>query len=350
VENYPLNCWYVAATSDEVGRELLARRLLGRAVLLYRVRSGEVVALRDRCAHRGLPLTRGWLDDDEVVCAYHGFRYAASGRCVRVPSQPRVPDGVRVRSFPVRDDGVFVWVWLGDPAVAGWTPRPRLPWLHDDGWEVFGGSLHVAANYLLLHENALDLTHVPFVHPQMGPAGYRTGAPPPPVDIEVGERIVSYTRTFPPAPLVAWQVEVTGLPADRPYPQREVGAFLSPAVHVNHIDVLGAAQPPAAPDYERVYVGLVTPETPTSTHLHWRVARNHGLGDDTITRALRRASEDALRADAEIFAAIQANAGDHAAEATVAADLAAVTARRIVAAMLVEERGPAGRPPDAYSY
>ena len=31
--NYPLNCWYVVATSDEVGRSLLARRALGRRLL-----------------------------------------------------------------------------------------------------------------------------------------------------------------------------------------------------------------------------------------------------------------------------------------------------------------------------
>ena len=42
--NYPLNCWYVAATSEEVGRKLLGRRLLGADVLLYRQEAGPVVA------------------------------------------------------------------------------------------------------------------------------------------------------------------------------------------------------------------------------------------------------------------------------------------------------------------
>ena len=62
--NYPFNCWYVAATSDEVGPELLARRLLDKPVLLYRRGSGEIVAMEDRCVHRRLPLSLGRVRGD----------------------------------------------------------------------------------------------------------------------------------------------------------------------------------------------------------------------------------------------------------------------------------------------
>src|SRR5215210_9435179 len=98
--NFPLNCWYVAATSDEVDRSLLGRRLLDRAVVLYRLESGAVVALDDRCAHRAFPLSAGRLAGDEVVCGYHGFAYDSAGACVRIPSQDSVPAGVCVTAFP----------------------------------------------------------------------------------------------------------------------------------------------------------------------------------------------------------------------------------------------------------
>src|SRR3954452_4688605 len=71
--NYPFNCWYVAATSDEVGRDLLARRLLGIPVVLYRAGAGDVVAMEDRCIHRAYPLSAGRLDGDRLVCGYQGF-------------------------------------------------------------------------------------------------------------------------------------------------------------------------------------------------------------------------------------------------------------------------------------
>ena len=77
--NYPLNCWYVVATSDEVGRSLLARQVLGRRLLLLRTTAGRAVVLDDRCPHRAAPLSMGTLDGDEVECAYHGFSYATDG-------------------------------------------------------------------------------------------------------------------------------------------------------------------------------------------------------------------------------------------------------------------------------
>ena len=98
--NYPFNCWYVAATSDEVGEDLLARRLLDRPVVLYRRSSGDVVAMEDRCVHRAYPLSEGRRDGDRVVCGYHGFSYGPDGCLVDVPSQESVPPG----AFPFSGD------------------------------------------------------------------------------------------------------------------------------------------------------------------------------------------------------------------------------------------------------
>jgi phenylpropionate dioxygenase-like ring-hydroxylating dioxygenase large terminal subunit len=113
--NYPFNCWYVAATSDEVGRDLLARRLLGTEVVLYRAGSGDVVAMEDRCVHRAYPLSAGRLDGDRLVCGLHGFVYDPDGTCVDVPSQENVPHGACVRTYRVHEQPPFVWIWLGEP-------------------------------------------------------------------------------------------------------------------------------------------------------------------------------------------------------------------------------------------
>ena len=125
--NYPFNCWYVAASSDEVGQELLPRRLLDKPVLLYRRGSGEIVAMEDRCIHRAYPLSAGRRDGDRVVCGYHGFSYEPDGCLVDVPSQENVPPGARVRTYPVHEQSPFVWIWLGDPGVAALRPRRGCP-------------------------------------------------------------------------------------------------------------------------------------------------------------------------------------------------------------------------------
>src|SRR4051794_41865073 len=116
--NYPFNCWYVAATSDEVGRDLLARRLLGIPVVLYRSSSGDVVAMEDRCVHRAYPLSEGRLDGDRLVCGYHGFAYDPHGKCVHVPSQDNVPPGGGVGAYPLHKQPPVVLIWLREPRAA----------------------------------------------------------------------------------------------------------------------------------------------------------------------------------------------------------------------------------------
>jgi len=175
--NYPLGCWYVAATSDEVGSGLFGRKLLDRPVVLYRLESGQVVALADRCAHRGYPLSKGRLDGDLLVCGYHGLRYDTAGACVGVPSQPNVPYGVCVRAYPVREEPPFVWIWLGQPGTSSLHSPPKLPWLSGEGWSSSGETVCLAANYMLVHEHYLDLTHIPEVHPEAPDLDPRTVKP-----------------------------------------------------------------------------------------------------------------------------------------------------------------------------
>jgi phenylpropionate dioxygenase-like ring-hydroxylating dioxygenase large terminal subunit len=341
--NYPLNCWYVVATSDEVGRSLLGRHLLGRRLLLFRRQDGQVAALDDRCPHRAAPLSMGTLDGDQVVCRYHGFTYAADGECVRVPSQHNVPYGAQVHSYPVHERPPFVWVWPGHPTRSRGTEPPDLPPLREPGWEVLGGSLEMAVNYMLLHDNALDRTHFPFVHPHRIHRGYVED--PPPLNIEVTETTVSYSRTFTPAPLAGWQHEATGLPADREYTQRETGTFVSPALHVDEMDIIG--HDPGQRVYRGVFIRAFTPVDPGRTLIIWRGARNYAQDDASVTERMREVYEGTMTEDEPLLTAIQATTGGKPGyRVSAAADAAAIRAYQIVEALLAEERGRApARPP-----
>src|SRR3954462_4679144 len=125
--SFARNQWYVAAYGREVGRDLLARTVLGEPLVLYRTEAGEVVALADRCVHRRFPLSESRLDGDRVVCGYHGFTYDTSGACVYVPGQKRIPRTARVASYPVVERDALIWVWIGDPALADPQIIPRAP-------------------------------------------------------------------------------------------------------------------------------------------------------------------------------------------------------------------------------
>jgi vanillate O-demethylase monooxygenase subunit len=334
--DYPLNCWYVVAASDEVGRSLLGREALGHRLLLFRQQSGQVAVLDDRCPHRAAPLSMGTLDDDEVVCGYHGFTFAADGRCTRVPSQVNVPYGARVRSYPARERPPFVWVWPGNPALSRGTEPPDLPPLREPGWAVLGGRLEMAVGYLLLHDNALDRTHFPYVHPHRIHRGYVEN--PPPLQIEVTETTVSYSRTFTPAPLAGWQEQATGLPAGREYVQRETGTFVSPALHVDEMDIIGPD--PDGQVFRGVFIRAFTPVDAGRTLIIWRAARNYAQSDEAVAERLREVYEGTMAEDRPLLEAIQVTTGGTTGyQVSAAADAAAIRAYRIVEAMLAEERG-----------
>jgi phenylpropionate dioxygenase-like ring-hydroxylating dioxygenase large terminal subunit len=110
------NCWYVAAWDHElIDGRMLARTILEEGVLLYKSESGKVVALRDRCCHRGVPLHLGRREGDCVRCMYHGLKFDPTGKCIQIPGQEVVPAKLGVKSYPVVEKDHLVWIWMGDP-------------------------------------------------------------------------------------------------------------------------------------------------------------------------------------------------------------------------------------------
>jgi vanillate O-demethylase monooxygenase subunit len=158
------NHWYIAAESGEVGRSPLGRVLLNEPVVLYRRENGAAVALEDRCCHRRAPLHKGRIEGDAIRCGYHGFLYDSGGACIQIPGLSQMPPGAKVRSYPVVERNRWVWIWPGDPALADPARIPGLPERDNPAWVTTSAYLPVKADYLLLVDNLLDLSHLAFIH------------------------------------------------------------------------------------------------------------------------------------------------------------------------------------------
>jgi NAD(P)H-dependent nitrite reductase small subunit len=77
----------------------------GLRIAVFRVED-SVVVLSDRCPHEGGSLGQGWVEDGEVVCPLHRWRFKLKdGRCTTMR-------GNGVHRFPVviRDNDVWVQV------------------------------------------------------------------------------------------------------------------------------------------------------------------------------------------------------------------------------------------------
>src|SRR5215469_11599016 len=153
------NCWYVAGWASEVPQDtFFSRTLLSIPVVLWRKQEdGKVIAFEDRCCHRGAPLSKGRREGDCVRCMYHGLKFDATGACVEVPGQDRIPPRMKVKSFPVVERHKWLWIWMGDPAKADPSLIPDTRWLDDPAWASLEGYTHYETNYILIADNLLDL-------------------------------------------------------------------------------------------------------------------------------------------------------------------------------------------------
>ena len=159
------NCWYVAGWSHHFpsGRPV-ALTMLGEWIVLYRTDDGGIAALEDRCCHRLAPLSKGRVEGADLRCMYHGLKFAPSGACVEIPGQTMVPPRARVRAYPAVEQDYWVWLWMGDPALADVALIPRALNHGDPDWRMQTGELAYEANYQLINDNLLDLAHLSYVH------------------------------------------------------------------------------------------------------------------------------------------------------------------------------------------
>lgn len=302
--SFPLNAWYVAAWDHEIKRALFARRICGKKVVLYRTSEGRIAALEDACWHRLVPLSKGRLDGDQVVCGYHGLVFDQGGRCTHMPSQETINPSACVRSFPVVERYRFAWIWMGDPALADPALIPDMHWVDDPAWAGEGRMTPLACNYRLVVDNLMDLTHETFVH--QSSIGNRAVAEAP-FEVTHGERTAHVTRwmlDIDPPPFWAFQLGKS-CKVDR----WQYINFEAPAAVVLDVGVApagtGAPQGDRSQGVNARVCHFITPETERTSFFFWVVRRNYRLNDQRLTTETRERNAAIIAEDEAVLTAQQ---------------------------------------------
>lgn len=163
---YYLNSWYCVGWSKDLTDKPSGITICGKTLALYRDPAGSAVALDGRCPHRFAPLAKGVVVGDRLQCPYHGLLFDRTGACVHNPhGDGMIPPNARVGSYPVQERAGALWVWPGDPEKADVDLLPSTDWLVNDAYATATGYLLVNADYQLVTDNLLDLTHAPYLHP-----------------------------------------------------------------------------------------------------------------------------------------------------------------------------------------
>lgn len=155
--------WFAVAWSREViAGQLVARRLLGLDIVLWRSAQG-VHCWRDLCAHRGARLSLGRLCGERLVCPYHAWEYNTSGQCVHIPAHPNQPPPLKARAqtYQARERYGMVWVCIAEPL----GEIPQFPYGDDAAFRLIAaGPYSFRAKGPRVVENFLDVAHFGFVH------------------------------------------------------------------------------------------------------------------------------------------------------------------------------------------
>jgi phenylpropionate dioxygenase-like ring-hydroxylating dioxygenase large terminal subunit len=280
------NTWYVAMFSaDLAAGKLLHRTILNEPIVFFRKEDGSVAAITDRCSHRFAPLSMGkLLPGDRVQCIYHGVEFGPNGKCVKNPhGNGAISNAAHLKSYRVVERYSLIWIWMGekaaDPAtIPDYSCLDNRPALH----VTRPGYLKVAANYELVVDNLLDLSHISYVH-----VGILGNADTANADVNVDQKgdVVSVSR-------ISKNAETPGIlkmmsPAG--FERGDQWNTISWYAPSNMILEFGSSKPGEPKEKGTGYfaIHLLTPETERSTHYHYTAARWNVLTGDEQNAAIR---------------------------------------------------------------
>ncbi|NEP62701.1 MAG: aromatic ring-hydroxylating dioxygenase subunit alpha [Symploca sp. SIO2G7] len=155
------NHWYVVAQSSELTDSPLGIVLWHRPIVLYRERDRTVRALEDRCPHRQVRLSHGQMQGNQLECIYHGWQFNGTGACVEVPylnNHQKLPS-CRLRTYPVREQDGFIWLFPGDSDLSDTVPLLGLPEWDHLNYIASYTVIDTQAHFSFLIENLMDMYH-----------------------------------------------------------------------------------------------------------------------------------------------------------------------------------------------
>jgi vanillate O-demethylase monooxygenase subunit len=338
-EMFLRNAWYCAAIAREIGPQPVGHIFLNEPVVLFRTPDGTAHALEDRCCHRRAPLSKGKLEGDKLRCGYHGFLYDTAGKVVWVPGQDRVPPEAQVRAYPICEKHGWTWIWMGDPALADPATAPAFHWFDAPGWAACGDRMPVAANYFLLIDNLLDLSHLAFLH------AATIGATDDTAPDLVWERGADFVRGVRVARNISPSPRQLALGQPWKTDSTKIMTYTAPANVV--IDIRAVESGKTADDPTNrvnrhiVVLDSMTPETETTCHYFWGSCRNFRTDDPKFTEEDYRTTVVAFTEDTEMLMAEQRiiDLDPAAPQVDVTGDQGGLQARRLFAKLLADEQG-----------
>ncbi|MFL5919440.1 MAG: Rieske 2Fe-2S domain-containing protein [Gaiellaceae bacterium] len=140
-------------------------KILSERLIAFRDTNGRYGLIDEFCAHRGVSLWFGRVEECGLRCAYHGWKYDVTGQCVEVPSEPENSNfarKVKLTSYPLVRVGDILWTYMGDPEQQ--PPLPAFEFAHVQPEQTYTSKRWQESNWLQALEGGIDSSHVSWLH------------------------------------------------------------------------------------------------------------------------------------------------------------------------------------------
>jgi phthalate 4,5-dioxygenase oxygenase subunit len=172
--------WLPLCLSEEVAEPdgaPVRARLLGEDLVVFRDTEGKLGVLGEHCPHRRASLAFGRNEECGLRCLYHGWKFTVDGTVLDMASEPpgsRMSEHLRHKSYPAREGGGFVWIYMGpaetmrDFEPPAWAPSPTT--------RISIVKMHTACNWAQVLEGSIDSAHSSSLHSTEMPSAQVDGA------------------------------------------------------------------------------------------------------------------------------------------------------------------------------
>jgi vanillate O-demethylase monooxygenase subunit len=227
---------------------------------------------------------------------------------------------------------------MGDPTLADAHRPPQPAWIEIPEWECSSGYFHHPGNYVSMHENLMDLTHLTFLHANtIGTPDYASA----PYELDLKDGHYKLMRNVVPTTLSPVWAKTTGLDGCTTAARIATSEFLSPGLHQVSVTFYDSALTPShRPEFHIRTAHILTPETHGTMHYFIVHGRDFAQNDDAIGEFMHEQLFAAFNEDVEGLGALEAVLGDvdeHTYEISVASDAPAVAMRRYLKKRADEE-------------
>lgn len=160
------NNWYIACLLDELNKKnIVSKKICNENILIFKNNKNQIAVIEDRCCHRNVQLSLGYIHGENIKCGYHGWEYNGDGKCVHIPSldlNSRIPNSACLKKYYFTIKYKCVWVWLGDSNLANEKDIPPLK--EFDEYSLVYNYHTLKADLAFVAESLFDAYHINHVH------------------------------------------------------------------------------------------------------------------------------------------------------------------------------------------